>query len=700
MPLRYGTFGFNSSESSFQNGQQQQKVVQRQGRNKCGYRSAIVSAGILSVIVLGALSAAAFFGGLSGFGLHTPDVFQEDRTLTVNDKKCKPGPAPLVIFSFDGFARAYLNRKMMKSFDFMAENGVKAEYMLPSFQSKTFPNHYTVATGLYPGFHGIVDARVYDSSINDTPTNVRDADQSAFYKYNGEPIWALFNRLNGGRVACFQFPGCVNYPDNKPDPLDPFHDHLSNRAVFDKVIEQIQKDDKSSSDLILVYLDEPDNTRHGTRENSSKIDLILHRLDINLQRFFATLKRLEKLECTNVIVLSDHGFMNVDRVVNLSKFGLPQNDFVITGVVTRVHENEETKTAKFLRDLPCDSQNNGFRTFSRRTLPPRLHYAVTKRAGDLLLLAEPGTILRNSEEIMKLQNLGSNHGWDYTIHEMQTIFFAMGPAFKKKTVISPFQNVELFNLFAELLGVEIPQNNGTLGALWSALQFPKKQRMDPFYENNRPIQKCSSPLEQASLFEQAKQHILGVFEEKFPIKFQDSEEMVCFEEIESDVHRVSTETGGVALIERSATVANQEESNVLLFNEPMTNEFRDKFWLPLQQKTREYRERFAKMGVITGTVDSHGDRYLYRVLHRCEDGKWDDDRWHCEDSTQTRTLAFLVPMKFADRNCLPPDELLFAYTARVKDIETISGLRFFIDQHKIPYEMTVKIKTNVTINLW
>src|SRR5208282_2776893 len=63
----------------------------------------------------------------------------------------------VILVSLDGFRYDYAAEHGAPNLERMAEEGASApEGMIPSFPSVTFPNHYSIVTGLYPGHHGIV----------------------------------------------------------------------------------------------------------------------------------------------------------------------------------------------------------------------------------------------------------------------------------------------------------------------------------------------------------------------------------------------------------------------------------------------------------------------------------------------------------------------------------------------------------------
>ena len=86
----------------------------------------------------------------------TCDLFQGE------EDKDQPEIYPLILISMDGFRWDYTERTDTPNFDFLIEKGVRAQSLMPVFPTSTFPNHLSIATGLYPENHGIVSNTMYD----------------------------------------------------------------------------------------------------------------------------------------------------------------------------------------------------------------------------------------------------------------------------------------------------------------------------------------------------------------------------------------------------------------------------------------------------------------------------------------------------------------------------------------------------------
>ncbi|CAJ0566859.1 unnamed protein product, partial [Mesorhabditis spiculigera] len=279
---------------------------------------------------------------------------------------------------------------------------------------------------------------------------------------------------------------------------------------------------------------------------------------------------------------------------------------------------------------------------------------------------------------------------------MTTVFYAMGPAFKRGALLAPFQNVEYYNLFSEILGVEPVRNNGTLGKLWPALKMPKNDREDPFYDGSKDMDDCKhnammwkTPYRAPMLMPfktMAGTHAYCLRSEKQGIVIAT---MVPPREgrlyIESHNGPWPGSPGRFAQFERL------EQGNP----PAATPQFWSKIWEPLQKLVWEWQEKQLGIVVYSGYTHFRSRWYAYRIIVRCENNFLQE--YYCQEPAATRTLSFLVPMDFEDPNCLPTDRLLLSYTARIRDIELYSGFHLM---PYLPYHIAVNLKTNITMELW
>nr|CDJ85009.1 Type I phosphodiesterase nucleotide pyrophosphatase phosphate transferase domain containing protein [Haemonchus contortus] len=653
---------------------------------------------------------------------------------------------PLVVLSMDGFAREYLDRYSLDSLSYVAKCGATAERVFPPFPSRTFPSHYTMVTGLYPESHGIVDNNIYDPLISDQMESMKKVDREGFYK--GDPIWNIYKR-HGGKTACLFWPGCAfNVSGSRPDISLPYNKDLPFRNRFDMILNWLLQPKESRSGLITAYLDQPDSAGHY-QVDEQDIKAQLTQLDDNLRYLIGRLDSAGILPCINLVIVSDHGMQKMNNTQYFSEL-LPDSGVIAaSGVIGRIHKYKSSATVdQLMKPFTCE-KGDRWKVYSRDSMPTRKHYQKTPRVGDVIVQGEPGTSFYPDPS--KDFHLSGDHGYDFINPSMQTVFFAMGPSIKKGVVVPAFQNIEYLNLFLDLLG--LPQNvpnNGTVGLLDGVLAHPPP-RLPEFYF---PILEClnvgppiASSCHACSTEELAwisfklacpfpKQELLQISSKSAYCVQNYCEKMLIvgggkyapvavYETLKrgatrspSSCHFVNSKYGSICSKHMyssgltSKSLSADEHSgfaNISTIEIPWKSKFVTDVLDPLNEYTQSLAERMTQVISITGTAfdfdyngiaddrPSYAPSHLYRILITCA-GPWSHDGTSCMQPSDLMTLSFIFPHIDGDINCLTKEDLLLEYTARLLDVELISGLRFSFPN--IPHEQTLRLKTHINTKLW
>ncbi len=361
-----------------------------------------------------------------------------------------------VIVSLDGFRWDYPQWYDTPFLDHMAEKGVAAG-LIPSFPSKTFPNHYTLATGLYPDHHGIVANEFYDSQTGDNFSLSSTEQKMNPRFYGGEPIWNTAMR-QGKRVAVFYWPGSdvkingcypnVYYPyDRKP--------RLTLAERVDGIVNQLSLPEKKRPDLIMAYMDQPDGNGHKYGPQSKLTRDAVALVDSLLQSLNDRISRLPIGADVNLIVVSDHGmtWVSADHAVKLLPHLKPSWYKAVSGSVpANIYAKEGCKDSIYeaLKTL------SHIRVWKKENIPAYLHYGSNSRVGDVLVCPDPGYIAYDKPFIA-----GGNHGYDPQLSDMHALFRAIGPDFQHIEV-PHFRNTNVYPVLCHILGINPAPNDGNL----------------------------------------------------------------------------------------------------------------------------------------------------------------------------------------------------------------------------------------------
>jgi alkaline phosphatase D len=374
------------------------------------------------------------------------------------------------MISFDGYRWDYPTKAKTPVLDSISAVGVRAKSLIPSFPSKTFPNHYTLATGLYPGNHGIVNNSFRDTSlkIDYSISNKAAVENGAFY--GGEPIWNTAEK-QGVKAGCFFWVG-------SEAPIQGMHashwlkysSKIGWESRVDSVIAWLSLPEAQRPHLALWYVSEPDGIGHKFGPFSDRATATVEELDALLGYFFAKLRTLPYADSVNVIFTTDHGMgaTSSERYVNLSRF-VKRSDFEYEEVgnplaLFQPKKGKLEKVYKALRKVPHVS------LWKKGELPENMHYNTNPRITDLVLLADSAWSI--GWGLPRPGYDGGAHGYLQTNTDMHGVFCAVGPAFRKGIAVDSFENVEVYNIVCKILGLKPAPNDGKLENVLNFLQKP------------------------------------------------------------------------------------------------------------------------------------------------------------------------------------------------------------------------------------
>ena len=376
------------------------------------------------------------------------------------------GKQYLVVLSMDGFRWDYTDHASTPNLDRIAQEGVRAAYLNPSFPTKTFPNHYTIATGLYPDHHGLVNNSFYAPELD---KYYRISDRNAVEDgrfYGGEPIWVTAEK-QGVTAATFYWVGS----EAKIKEIRPtYWKKYSNMPYLnriDTVISWLQLPSKERPRLVMWYLDEPDHTGHAFGPTASPTCKKVEYLDSLLGLFLTKLNGLPIADSINFIVTSDHGMGNIsnNRVIDLQSLLKKKWIKIIQGSnPVYTIKAEAGCQDSIIQNL---SHIEHVRAWKSENIPSRLHYGTNPRTLDITVVADSLWSLRWRGDG---DFSGGTHGYDNRDTDMHTIFYAVGPAFKSNYVSPPFNNVDIYNLMTKILQITPAKNDSNFSHVESLLK--------------------------------------------------------------------------------------------------------------------------------------------------------------------------------------------------------------------------------------
>lgn len=380
-------------------------------------------------------------------------------------------PAPTVVLvSIDGFRWDYLDRYDVPVLQALARDGVRAERLIPSFPTKTFPNHYTIVTGLYPEHHGIISNTMYDPRFDAWfSLGNREAVQDARW-WGGEPIWVTAEQ-QGQKTAAFFWPGSeAPIKGTRPTYWTPYDGSIPGEARVDRVLSWLELPATERPTFITLYFSDVDHEGHEHGPDAPETIEAVRAVDAHLGRLVEGLKARGLYDAVNLIVVSDHGMAptSAERVILLDDYvDLDDVRVVDRSPVLMVYPKEERAREVYdgLKRAPH------LQVFWKEEVPDRLRFRDHYRIPPLLAVADAGWVITTRERFTKAPAgyAGGAHGYDQDDATMGALFVAHGPAFKKGLQVGPFSNVHLYNLMAFILGLDPAPNDGDLSAVEDVL---------------------------------------------------------------------------------------------------------------------------------------------------------------------------------------------------------------------------------------
>jgi predicted AlkP superfamily pyrophosphatase or phosphodiesterase len=379
------------------------------------------------------------------------------------------GEQPLVVLiSFDGFRSDYLSLFETPALDRLSAEGVTAGALVPVFPSKTFPNHYSQVTGLYPYAHGIVGNTFYDPQT----ASIFTMSSTESHWWGGEPIWVTAE-LQGRRTAtCFWVGSEAVIKGVRPSEWLPYDGSMSDTARVAQVLEWIDEPDRPS--LVTVYFSQVDGAGHSYGPAGPEVAAAVEEVDAALGLLLDGLESRGLLGEADVVVVSDHGMsqLSPDRLIFLDDYIEPyaQGTYILSWGAMVPVDVPESKVAETLaalagvEHLTCAAKGEA---------PEHWHLGESDRIASVQCVAEDGWSIttRGWED----SYTGGTHGYDPQDASMGGIFLARGPHFSEGVAVAPFESVEIYNMLAHALSIEPAENHGDLSRVSGVLREPTKK---------------------------------------------------------------------------------------------------------------------------------------------------------------------------------------------------------------------------------
>lgn len=376
----------------------------------------------------------------------------------------------VILISADGFRYDYADKYKAINLLRLRSGGVQAESMIPAYPSVTYPNHYTVVTGMYPSHHGIVYNQFYDRKRKESylTGNRKTVEDGSWY--GGIPLWVLAEQ-HGMLSASYFYVGTEAAIQGMYSTY--WYRYNSKADIhqgINAVVNWLRLPEESRPHFISFYMGEVDHEGHTYGPDSKQTEEAVLYVDRVIGEMTDSVSKLGLP--VNFIFLADHGMANVDTVtkINIASM-IDTSKFIIRDGSTAMHLYAKNRAdIKPAYDV-LKQKAKGFMVYLREDIPAKWHYDKKEdrfdRIGDIFITPDYPKVLTGWNGRI---NPGT-HGYDPSIKEMHACFYAWGPQFKTGMIIGSFENIHVYPMVCSLLGLDYTHGiDGSLEVLENILR--------------------------------------------------------------------------------------------------------------------------------------------------------------------------------------------------------------------------------------
>ena len=390
-------------------------------------------------------------------GSYTANAQQVEKQFVIENRKNSPEQQKkpyVILVSLDGFRADYARKYQAEALEKIGFLGTNAESLIPSYPSVTFPNHYSIVTGLYPGHHGLVGNTMYDRKTGDRYSlgNAKAVTDPKWY--GGTPLWVLAEQ-QGMLSACYYWPGSEAPIQGT---LPTYYYKYSEKSKVEDRIEQVEKwlslPEEVRPHFITFYMPDVDHAGHKYGPDSEETKNAVAHVDQAIKQLYAIVEKSDLP--INLIIVSDHGMLELDQETLLQlPIKIDEKEIAVAsnGTYVSLFVHDDKKIEKYYDQIKTVIDPKLMQVYLKDEMPTEYHFGSKddrfNRVGDIVLTANAPYYFTN-------RPLAGSHGYDPKIvKEMHAIFFAVGPNIRSRNKVRPFENVLVYPIIAKILDLDV-----------------------------------------------------------------------------------------------------------------------------------------------------------------------------------------------------------------------------------------------------
>jgi predicted AlkP superfamily pyrophosphatase or phosphodiesterase len=376
---------------------------------------------------------------------------------TINSSRHLDAPYVLMI-SIDGYRSDYTKKYKPNFISSLANKGLVADGLIPIFPSKTFPNHFSIITGLTAEKHGIVANRFYDPKRKEYYIlgNSKVTQDGSWY--GGEPLWIATAKEGMISASYFWVGSDANIQNMHPTYYYDYAHNTPHDQRIDQVVRWFKLPKEKRPHFVTLYFSDVDSAGHHYGPDHEKVNLAIKKVDASIEKMMNELDQLNLP--LNIVLVSDHGMKAIapNGSLFLSDYTKHAESSIIQGqgAMMMIYEKNKIIRQKIYNDL---KKVKLIKTYKKGELPPELGYTHHERIGDLILVVPPGNYLYKRPIVSGVplkKASGGTHGYDpRDTKEMNGIFYAKGPNILPNKKIKSFKNIHIYPFIMNILNLKI-----------------------------------------------------------------------------------------------------------------------------------------------------------------------------------------------------------------------------------------------------
>jgi len=362
----------------------------------------------------------------------------------------------VILISADGFRFDYIDKYKAEHLAALSKGGVRAQSMIPSFPSVTFPNHYTLVTGMYPSHHGLSQNDFYAPNRAEFYSMGNKEQVKDGSWYGGTPLWVLAEQQKMLSASFYWVASEAAIQGIKPTYYYNYNTKISIDDRIKAVVEWLKLPADRRPHLITFYFPEVDHEGHTYGPDAPETEKAVTFVDE------AVYKMSEAVKATGLdvsfVFVSDHGMTRVDNehtipmpaVIDTNQFKIAKESTMIG-----LYANHKADIEPAYQKLKAEAKD--YQVYLKKDMPGNLHFGPAddkfNTIGDILLIPNWPKIFQFRYN--KKPNPGT-HGFNpYIVKDMHATFLAWGPAFKSGLTVPSFENVNVYPIITGVLGLKI-----------------------------------------------------------------------------------------------------------------------------------------------------------------------------------------------------------------------------------------------------